>query len=376
MSILVIFSFITLGIMLFIALANLLLGPRLADAPPAATCPPVSVLIPARNEAENIGHCLTGLFAQNYPDFEIIVLDDHSTDATAAEVNILRKTNSRIHLIPGAPLPEGWTGKNWACHQLSQAANGEIFIFTDADTQHAPTAILATVGFLLKYNLGLLSAFPQQITQTLAEKMIVPILDLLGYGSLPLWLTYLAPFPSLAAANGQWIAFTRAGYAQTGGHATVKNQIVEDMELSRQAKRNQVKILTTSGTGVIFCRMYRSFQEIWPGFSKNFYGIAGYRPGVLIFMISVLLAAFVAPYFFIFFPAIRFFGFAAIALNLLFRALLAWRYRHPFGVSVLLHPVSVLLAIVIGLNSFISFKRGKINWKGRETRIQKTGGTE
>jgi len=189
LSILVLFSFITLGIMLLIALANLFWGPRLADAPPATTRPKVSVLVPARNEAENIGRCLTGLIAPNYPDFEIIVLDDHSTDTTAAAVNHWMKTHSRIRLIPGAPLPAGWTGKNWACHQLSQAANGEILLFTDADTQHAPTAILASVGFLLKYNLGLLSAFPQQITQTLAEKMIVPILDLLGYGSLPLWLT-------------------------------------------------------------------------------------------------------------------------------------------------------------------------------------------
>jgi chlorobactene glucosyltransferase len=357
-------------LLLIITLINLLFGPRLARAPQSDATPKVSVLIPARNEAENIGQCLTGLLAQNFPNFEILVLNDHSTDQTAAVVQKFSQQDARMRLIDGAPLPVGWTGKNWACQQLSQAAAGKIFIFTDADTQHAPSAISATVAFLQKFRLGLLSAFPQQKTVTLAEKMIIPLLDLLGYSSLPLWLTYYAPFPSLAAANGQWLAFTRAGYAQTGGHAVVKHQIVEDTELSRRAKRNGVKILTTAGTGVVFCRMYHSTREVWNGFSKNFFGLTGYRNGVFFGVIFTLLTAFVLPYFLIALPSVRICGLAAIGLNLLLRALLAGRYRHPFWVSTLLHPVSVLFAIAIGLNSWVSFKRGKIDWKGREIHLQ------
>lgn len=356
-----------------VTVTNLLLGPRLARAAKLTATPKVSILIPARNEAGTIQRCLSSMLAQNYSDFEIIVLNDQSTDQTEKVVQETMQHDSRIRLIQGTPLPAGWTGKNWACHQLSQAATGEIVIFTDADNLHAPFAISHTVAYMQKLGLGLLSAFPQQKTITPAEKMIVPIVDFFVYGTLPLWLTYHAPFPSLAAANGQWLAFTREGYARSGGHTAVKDQLVEDTELSRIAKRKGVKILTTAGTGTVFCRMYQSTREVWEGFSKNFYGLTGYHNSAFFSIIFMLLAAFVLPYFLIFFPGIRFYALIAVGLNMLLRALLALRYRHPFWVSTLLHPVSTLFAIAIGLNSFVSFKRGKINWKGREILIQKPG---
>ncbi len=355
---------------LTVTLVNVLLGPRLKHAPQLTDTPKVSVLIPARNEAANIGNCLNGILEQDYPNFEVIVLNDHSTDGTEEIVNNFAAKDSRVRLIQGEKLPTGWTGKNWACHQLSQKAQGEIFIFTDADNQHEKFVVSNTVAYLQKYQLDLVSAFPQQRTVTFAEKLIVPIVDFFVYGTLPLWLTYYAPNPSLAAANGQWIAFTKKAYREIGGHDVVKNHLVEDTELSRIAKRKGKKTLTTAGTGAVYCRMYSSAREVWEGFSKNFYGLTGYHNVTFFGIIFSLIIGFIYPYFLWMIPSVRTLALIAIGLNVLLRALLAIRYKHPFWVSTILHPVSIIYAITIGLNSFFSFKRGKIRWKGREIAVK------
>ena len=233
-----VFMYVIIGIIagiLFIAIFNAFTAPMLKKRLPLLDHPSVSVLVPARNEERNIADCLEGLIAQNYRDFEIIVLNDHSVDRTAELVNKYGTLDARIKLIEGKPLPEGWTGKNWACHQLSQEARGEILLFTDADNRHATDAIANTVGWMQKLNLGLFSAFPQQITVTLPEKLVIPVVDMFVYAALPLWLTYYAHSPSLSAANGQWIAFTQEAYQQIGGHQEVRNKVVEDVELSRLA---------------------------------------------------------------------------------------------------------------------------------------------
>lgn len=351
---------------LSVTLINFFTAPMLARAPMASAWPKVSILIPARNEAQNIGTCLEGLRRQDYPILEILVLDDHSADDTAGMVQAHQKEDSRIQLLTGQPLPSGWTGKNWACHQLSQAAEGEILIFTDADNRHAPFAVRHTVAYMQKWQLGLLSAFPQQETRTLAEKLVVPIMDIFVYGVLPLWLTYRAHYPSLAAANGQWIAFTRAAYHTIGGHETVRGHLVEDTELSRLAKKKKISILTTAGTGAVFCRMYQNASQVWEGFSKNFYGLTGYNNFAFFGIILALFFGFILPYFIWIIPSVRMLALVGIALNIGIRLLLALKYRHPLLASIVLHPVGIAWGILIGLNSFISFRKGMVRWKDRE----------
>ncbi|MDZ7359043.1 MAG: glycosyltransferase [candidate division KSB1 bacterium] len=365
--------YIALGI-LFLILSttffNFFTAPRIARAPKLKATPKVSILIPARNEEKNIGNCLEGLVKQDYPNFEIIVLNDHSEDKTLQVIQEHQKRDDRIQFINGKDLPDGWLGKNWACHQLSQVATGDIFIFTDADNRHTPIAVKNTVAHIQNLKLGLISAFPQQWTVTLAEKMIVPIMDIFVYGTLPLWATYYLPFPSMAAANGQWIAFTREAYQQLGGHETVKNELVEDTFLARLAKKKRIKILTTAGTDAVFSRMYQNANEVWHGFSKNFYGLAGYNNIVFFGIIFSMLIAFVSPYVLWLVPAVRTLALVAIGMNLLIRILISIKYKHPFWVSVLLHPISMLYAVLIGLNSFLSINRGTIRWKGREIRVR------
>ncbi len=366
LHILLFISLFILSAITCVTIFNFITAPRIAKAPALQSAPLISLLIPARNEAHHIGACLDGLLKQDYRNFEIIVLDDHSDDDTGRIVRQYQEQDGRIRLINGKDLPDGWTGKNWACHQLGEASAGEMLIFTDADNRHAPCAVKNTVSWMHHLKLGLVSAFPQQETRTLPEKLIVPVMDIFVYGTLPLWLTYYAPFSSMAAANGQWIGFTKKAYRQLGGHRSVKNQLVEDTELSRLAKKLKIKTLTTAGTGAVFCRMYHTMKEVWHGFTKNFYGLTGYNNFAFFGIITAMLIAFVLPYAMWPIQRLRMFAVVAISLNLLIRGLIAIKYKHPFWTRVLLHPVAILFAVVIGLNSFFSINRGTITWKGRE----------
>ncbi len=157
-----IISIALLAVILAITLFNTVTAPMLKKSVSLQNCPRVSVLIPARNEEANIGACIEGFLAQKYDNFEIYVLDDQSTDRTGAVIETFAARHSEVRSIRGASLPLGWMGKNWACHQLSQHADGEILIFTDADNRPAPNAIVNTVAYMQKFELGLLSRFQRR----------------------------------------------------------------------------------------------------------------------------------------------------------------------------------------------------------------------
>lgn len=354
---------------LTVTLFNVLAGPWLAKAPAPGRAPKVSLLVPARNEEKNIEHCLQGLLGQDYPDYEIIVYDDQSGDRTAELIAALAAKDSRVKHLESKPLPRGWSGKNWACQQLSQEAQGEILIFTDADTRHAPEAVSNTVAWMEKHRLGLFTAFPQQLTGTLAEKLVIPVIDIFVYGSLPLWLTYHSRSPLIAAANGQWIAFTREAYRGIGGHGAVRDRIVEDVELSRLAKRSGVRTLVAAGTGMVYCRMYQTAGQLWEGFTKNLYGIGGYHGFAFWGVIAAFLAAFVAPYALLAVVPLNALALTAVGMNLLLRSIYAWKFRHPAAAGLLLNPLGVIYTVVIAFNSFLKARQGVVSWKGREVRV-------
>lgn len=346
-------------------LFNSLFGPFLKRPHELKFHPRVSVLIPARNEEKNIATCLDHLLAQDYDSFEIIVLDDQSDDRTAAIVSGYARDHAHVILINGQTLPAGWTGKNWACQQLAQVAGGDIIIFTDADTEHGPAAIRNSLGWMQKYQVDMLSAFPQQITKTFSEKLIVPVIDFFVYGLLPLWTTYFIKSAAFAAANGQWIVFKKTVYEQIGGHQSVKNEIVEDVELNRLAKRQGFKTMTLAGTKAVFCRMYHSAAEVWHGFSKNFYGLTGHQVSIFFLIELALLSCCVLPYvLWPFYPQSALLS-IILLLNMVIRAVLAVRFKHPLFISVLLHPLAILYAAIIGINSFYQFHWGHFQWKDR-----------
>jgi chlorobactene glucosyltransferase len=368
--------YLSLGVVLLVTLFNALTAPMLKRGPLASPTPRVSVLVPARNEERNIQTCLASLSGQEYPDFEIIVLDDHSHDETPRLVRAYAEIDPRIRLLQGEDLPPGWTGKNWACHQLSLSARGDILLFTDADNFHAPTALSRTVGWMQKLGLDLFSAFPQQITLGWAEKLIVPVFDLFVYSLLPLWLTYRSRYASLSAANGQWLAFTRQGYVALGGHAAVAGHIVEDTALSRLAKSHGLRTLTAAGRGAVFGRMYATPREVWFGYAKNAFGLMNFATGPYFLFLGFLFFIFILPYLILFFPSLWLWALPAVAANILLRLIVALKFKQPFFFSVVLHPFTILATLLVGLTSFWFYRIGEIVWKGRAVSLRKGASPE
>jgi chlorobactene glucosyltransferase len=363
------FVFGFLIIVFLVTLFNVSTAPMLKNGPFCSKNTFVSILLPARNEETNIGDCLESLIRQDFPDFEILVLDDCSSDRTAEIVQTFAQEHPFVQYIKGKALPEGWTGKNWACYQLSHLAKGDIFIFTDADNRHARQAVSKTVGWMEKLNLDMFSAFPQQHTLTFWEKLIVPSVYMTVYCYLPLWLTYFTPFPSLAAANGQWMAFTQRAYKKLGGHEPAKSQVVEDTWLARYAKKEKMKTLTAAGTGVVYGRMYYNLSEIWHGFSKNLFGLMGYQTFPFLLLLLFMFFGYIIPYLSIFYTPFALFAGTAVILNCFIRLMLCMKYKDP-PITILLHPLAILGTIIIGLNSMRVFKQRSLEWKGRKIIIQ------
>ena len=203
---------IFLAILLLISFINLLTLKRLGKFPDPLHSPRVSLLVPARNEARNIEGCVRGLLAQDYPAFEVIILDDESTDGTGEILERLVAEDARLRVIHGQPLPAGWLGKNWACQQLSQAAGGEYLLFTDADTCHDPLMLRDSIAAALATNADLLSGMPHQEVKTWSEQLLVPILAWSFMAFIPIALAERVRAAFLSVSIGQFLLFRRSAY--------------------------------------------------------------------------------------------------------------------------------------------------------------------
>jgi glycosyltransferase involved in cell wall biosynthesis len=229
----------------------------------------VSVLIPARNEENNIANLLHDLQNQDYQNIEIIVFNDLSTDRTEEIVTKIAKTDTRIRLANSKGLPQGWLGKNYACHNLSQMAKGEYLLFLDADVRVKGGIITNSIALAENHKTGLLSIFPKQKMASLGEYLTVPAMNYILLTLLPLVLVFKSKFSSMAAANGQFMLFERAKYFETLPHEKFKNNKVEDIEIARYFKQINIPVVCTLGDNTIECRMYNGFDEAVNGFSKN-----------------------------------------------------------------------------------------------------------
>jgi chlorobactene glucosyltransferase len=363
-------------------LVHLIVIPKLRDVRfKPNRYPRVSVLVPARNEALNIGACVPSLLRQDYPNFSVHVLDDHSSDATAQIVRELGLNEANGGLLSGAPLPIGWVGKNWACHQLSQIAEGELLLFTDADTIHEPGALRALVEMALERGATLLSAWPEQVTVTFVEKLVVSLLPFsgilfyphllfYGLGKCPKWRLHIPKTMrrSLGAANGQVLLFSRAGYDAVGGHLMLKSHLVEDVALGRAVAARMHEglwLVNCDGTGLIRCRMYRSAAEVWEGFTKNVRAAFESSLGGFWAAGLIQLTLFLLPFILLCAPdSHRNWALAEVLLVLLMRAAVTTRMGGSWW-SVALHPVAYTLALSIGLNSWRRSAGPGVLWKGR-----------
>lgn len=235
----------------------------------AAPHPMVSVLIPARNEENNIASLLHTLTAQAYAPLEIVVCDDQSTDATAERVRDAICADPRIRLIQTGPLPHGWLGKNHACDLLSRTAQGRYLLFLDADVTVTPTFIESAVHRMQCSGAALLSLFPEQHMKTTGEWLTVPLMLRILLSLLPLHLVQRTPHPSLAAANGQCMLFDAERYRKYTPHRHVRAQRTEDIAIARHLKSRGEKIICLLGNGMIYCRMYTCYRDALHGFSRH-----------------------------------------------------------------------------------------------------------
>lgn len=366
--------FVTLVLigMVLIALINTLTFPRLDAAARTAALPTVSVLIPARNEAAVIERTLRSWLAQGYLNYEIIVLDDQSVDATAEIVRAMSRETPRLRLISGQPLPPGWLGKNWACQQLAEAASGELLLFADADVTAAPPALAALVAELEQSDADLLTVWPTQQSQSWAERLTVPLMALVVLAYLPLPLVHHTRWPVFAAANGQCLLFRRRAYRAIDGHTSVRGEVLEDVLLARRLKRHGLRLRMADGAGLINCRMYPDWAAVRAGFAKNI--LAGYGGRVSFLLLATLFhwLVFLLPWFWLAFgwltpglPGWPLWPLLLVGLGVGLRALTAAVTGQRL-VDALLLPLSVLLMTRIAAQAiWWQWRYGGPLWKGR-----------
>lgn len=238
------------------------------SAPTSA--PKVSVCIPARNEETNIRRCVEAVLRQDYPNFEVIVLDDRSTDATLTLLREIASHDSRLLPISGSDLPEGWAGKPHALYQASVVAKGEWLCFIDADTFLEPNAISAVYAKAIETKADLFTIMTRQILITFWERTVMPlVMTALSVGFSPRKVN--DPSRRDAVANGQFIFIKRRIYDLIGGHEKIKDQIVEDKALSENVKWNGHRLVMADGQHVASTRMYTSLLTMWEGWTKNIY---------------------------------------------------------------------------------------------------------
>lgn len=358
-------------VLLGISIYNLLRFARLPTIQAVAGGPLVSILIPARNEDRCIEACVRSVCEQTYDRTEVYVLDDGSTDETSSILHRLKSEFDHLHVINGTPLPDGWVGKSWACHQLSEVAQGEVLVFTDADTIHSPDMVGRSLQFISQNGVALFSLIPYQVLGTISENVVIPMIHLLYFAYLPNDLILHNRSVSIAAANGQFMCFTRDGYNKTGGHRIVKDSLVEDVFLAKAAKRAGLRIALVDGTDVVSCRMYTSASEVTKGFSKNFFPATNYNLPLTVLFLFHLGSAYFIPLPMLALglafnlPLISFMAAVQLIMSSIIRLLISSRFAMPWW-HVFLQPLTGIWSVAIGINSirWAYSKRGA-QWKGR-----------
>lgn len=267
-------------------------------APPPTNAPLISVCVPARNEERNIRACVEAILAQDYPHFEIIVLDDRSTDATSDILRSLAVQHDKLNVISGSELPKGWAGKPHALFQVSAAARGNWLCFVDADTFLSPTTLSSCYAKAIETHADMFTIMTFQIMDSFWEKVVMPIvMTALSVAFSPRKVN--DPKSKDAIANGQFILIKRSVYEAIGGHESVKDQIVEDKAISEQVKWHGYRLIVANGYSIAKTRMYTSLPEMWEGWTKNIYLGLSDRPALMLLGVFggfiLLTAALVLP---------------------------------------------------------------------------------
>ena len=343
-------------------LVNLRVAPRLrADARPTAT-PSVSIVIPARNEAHIIERSVGAFLAQDYDNFEVIVVNDRSTDETGEILRTIR--DPRLTIIDAPEPPAGWLGKVAALQLGVDRARGELLLFADADLIYAPPAVAAAVAYLESTRSAMVGLMPRFEMPSFAEQIAMPMLAFFVFSGWPLWLSNRSKRPMLALGAGAGNLIRREVLEAIGGFAPLKNEVVDDVGLARLARTHGYPTRAVLADDLLSVRMYNSARAIVDGFTKNAFLALGrnFAAGVLLVVFIVVLH--LLPFFLVITG-----DWAAIATVILivatriaiFRAL-----RYPLWNAIFLHPLMVSFWSYIFIRSvwFTGFRK-QVHWRGR-----------
>jgi len=354
---------------------------------PPSNPPLISVCIPARNEERNIRRCVEAALKQDYPNFEVIVLDDRSTDSTHEILVSIRDTFSIttrpaiLKIINGSDLPEGWAGKPHALHQASASARGEWLCFIDADTFLSSETLSSCYIKAIETQADLFTVMTFQILGSFWEKAVLPlVMTALSVGFSPRRVN--DPNTKDAIANGQFIMIKRSVYDAIGGHESVKDQIVEDKAISEQVKWNGYRLIVADGMKVAKTHMYTSLPEMWEGWTKNIYLGLRDQPGLFWLGVFGAFLAVITSLFLPIWPLLGIFWFSNggswMAIAVVIESLLLWGYlifiRARVAMNMEIFPwyalTTPLGAAVFGAMMFTSawkvLSGQGVSWRGRK----------
>ena len=329
---------------------------------PASGRPGVSVLVPARNEAANIGAACSAILASRNVDLELIVLDDGSTDATPDILAAI--PDPRLHVATGTGLPSGWSGKQHACAALARLATRDLLVFVDADVRLAPDALTRMAGFLERHDVALASGFPRQITRSWSEILLLPMIHFLLLGYLPLFQMQRSLSPGLGAGCGQLFIARAAGYARAGGHGAIRASLHDGLTLPRAFRRAGLMTGLFDASRFATCRMYTDAAGVWEGLTKNATeGLA--KPLALPVWTVILGGGAILPVLLLLAGRPASLPGLACLCFLANRLILAWRFRQSF-ISALLHPFGMIALLCLQWAALLRAASGRpATWRGR-----------
>jgi chlorobactene glucosyltransferase len=364
------FIFFQLVVLGFI-LSNILVLHRARLHVPPNDLPTVSILVPARNEENSIELCIQSLLAQDYPSYEVIALDDQSSDGTLTMLEQIASSQPRLKVLAGTPPPEGISGKNWACAHLADQSKGDLLLFTDADTVFKPHSLRLIVSSMSGEQADLLTGFPRQHVHTWGERLLVPFFSWAVLCFIPLWLAYRLRMPVLSSAVGQMMLFRREAYRKIGGHENLGPLIVDDLVLARRIKAADLRWRVMNVSDLITCRMYHGSREAFDGFSKNLFATFDFHVSVFLFVYIWLGMLFLEPLIIL---AALTLGQAqtarlselviCIGLSLLLWLIPFFEMGVPLPLG-LIYPLTILANEVVAFQSLRLSLVGRLSWKGR-----------
>jgi len=343
----------------------------------ASAAPKVSILLPCKDEQENVAHCAADLLAQNYPDFEVIIIDDRSVDGTGEAARKVAASDPRVKVLHLSDRPSGWTGKTYALTRGMEQATGQWLLFVDADTRHHPDCLSICMAWAGERQASMVSLLPKMRCETFWERVNQPLCGIVLMRSYPPELVN-ADWTGMAFANGQYILVERSVYEATGGHAAVRDKFVEDIYLAREVKRRlKRRVLTAVAPEICSTRMYNDLRSQIQGWARIYYDAWRRSVATAVWKIGEPLI-FTQPGYVMPFVAIGFLAFGSdtqaamrlLALSLLHNVLMfsviarMYRFNHALWQDAIWYPLSGLISDWIYLHVIRMCLTGQVTWRG------------